>query len=145
MIYSPPLFFTFRLGIIHHILQCPDIRARCYSDSNQQRVNVLLTPRRVGPNMAEAQERGQTQAPGPGVPSHPHGGGQPVGKVFGEPEKALEIFKAYKKLVLSDEIQDMYDSKMDFKNPNVIETMLVVYVYDIKIYDKGLSCSHRSE
>ncbi|XP_030850973.1 uncharacterized protein LOC100893655 [Strongylocentrotus purpuratus] len=51
-----------------------------------------------------------------------------IPKVFGEPAQAIKVFEEYNEIVSTDEIQQMFNERMDFTKPDVIEKMQSVWL-----------------
>ena len=52
-------------------------------------------------------------------------GGTKHGRILGDPEEALRVFKEYKKIAFSEETQREYNEKMDYNDPNVVTVFQV--------------------
>ena len=49
-------------------------------------------------------------------------------KMFGGCEEAAKVYAEFKRILQSDEIQKMSTEQMDFKDPNVVAVMVVIYI-----------------
>ncbi|XP_041461921.1 uncharacterized protein LOC121413239 [Lytechinus variegatus] len=52
---------------------------------------------------------------------------QRLPKLLGEPSEAIKVFEEYNRIVFSDEIQSMFNDKLDFTKPDVLSEMQNVW------------------
>ncbi|XP_030851116.1 uncharacterized protein LOC100893585 isoform X1 [Strongylocentrotus purpuratus] len=64
----------------------------------------------------------------PNIPSSEDAGFPKITKVFGEPAQAIKVFEEYNKIAFSDEIQQMFNERLDFTKPDVIEKVQSVWL-----------------
>eukprot|EP00057_Strongylocentrotus_purpuratus_P003517 XP_003726823.1 PREDICTED: uncharacterized protein LOC100893516 [Strongylocentrotus purpuratus] len=65
----------------------------------------------------------------PSIPPSEDAGFPKIPKVFGEPAQAIKVFEEYNKIVVTDEIQQMFNERMDFTKPDVLEKLQSVWLH----------------